>query len=136
MPFDGTGFSENPALQKLDAVLTLLASEDKWCKGAFRSPDGRRCLMGAIEAADARDVLEPVVSRAIEEVTGRWFWRIEHFNDHRRTTHALVLRVLHRAREQVVVGDIATRDTQRHIRPVFKPLAAWLARHAGVGGAA
>jgi hypothetical protein len=104
MPFDGAGFSENLALQKLDAVIELLASEDKWCKGSFRTPDGRHCLMGAMRAVQAQHLLEPVVLTAIRPATGRSFWRIESFNDHKTTTHASVLQVLTQAREQIAAG--------------------------------
>ncbi len=134
MPFDGTGFSENPALQKLDAVLRLLATEDQWCKGVFRTPEGRHCLMGAIQAANARLLLKQPVLSAIGDVTGRSFWRIESFNDHRMTTHALVLRVLHRAREWILVGEAASKGTGVRIGPSLKPLAAWFARHARLIG--
>jgi hypothetical protein len=110
MPFDGVGFSENLALQKLDAVVELLATEAKWCKGTFRTPDGRHCLMGAMRAVQAQHLLEPIVLRAIRPTTGRSFWRIESFNDHKTTTHASVLRVLARAREEILASHgVSTR---------------------------
>lgn len=43
--------------------------------------------------------LKAPILRAIEQVTGH-AWRIENFNDHPTTTHALVLSVLHQAREK------------------------------------
>lgn len=107
MPFDGTGFSENPALESIDAVLKLLASNRRWCKGAFSTRDGRHCLMGAMQATNSHLLLKPVVLRAIKRVTGRSFSCIESFNDHRATTHALVLQVLHQAREWIIFGEPA-----------------------------
>src|SRR5437763_2847611 len=56
MPFDGVGFDDS--LQKIDAVIDLLALPDKWCKGALRSHDGRYCIRGAVRAVGAADALE------------------------------------------------------------------------------
>src|SRR5437016_6344302 len=50
MPFDGAGFGYNESLQKLDTVIDLLETPDRWCKGALRSHDGRYCIRGAIRA--------------------------------------------------------------------------------------
>jgi hypothetical protein len=104
MPFDGTGFPPNIALEKIDRVIELLATEDHWCKGIVRSPDGRRCLVGALLEADARNLLEPVLREAVKEVTGQTHWRLERFNDAETTTHAQLLAVLHRAREDILAG--------------------------------
>ena len=76
MPFDGAGPSGNLALQKLDSVAALLASESRWCKRQLMTPDGRRCLRGALRAVEAERLLEPVMLDAIRQVTGRSFWRI------------------------------------------------------------
>ncbi|HEX7969229.1 MAG TPA: hypothetical protein VF502_13495, partial [Stellaceae bacterium] len=48
---------------------------------------------------------EPILL-AIKQVTGRDYLRIEMFNDHPLTTHGLVLKVLHQARENVVNGVV------------------------------
>lgn len=108
MPFDGTdlGMFENHPLAKLGAVERLLASEQQWCKGKLRDSDGRHCLVGAMQAVEARQALEPIILRAAREVGGKHYWRIEFFNDDPRTTHADVLRVLRRARENIVAGMI------------------------------
>src|SRR5947209_1852095 len=103
MPFDGVGFDDS--LQKIDAVIDLLAAPDKWCKGALRSHDGRYCIRGAVRAVGAADVLEPVILQAIGEVAGKRFCRIESFNDHPNTSHAQVLAVLGRARDNIVSGN-------------------------------
>jgi hypothetical protein len=71
MPFDGTGFVYNESLQKLDAVMDLLGSADRWCKGALRSHDGRYCIRGAIRAVSGTELLEPVILQAIGQVAGR-----------------------------------------------------------------
>jgi hypothetical protein len=106
MPFDGTDFEQALSIEKIDKVIGLLDHEDRWCKGIMRSPDGRRCLAGAIYEADARSLLTPVILQAIHEIAGRSHWRIESFNDARSTTHAEVMRVLYRARENVLSGAV------------------------------
>lgn len=108
MPLDGTEFGllEDHPLAKLGAVERLLASERQWCKGRMRDRDGRHCLVGAMQAVEARPLLEPIILRAAREVGGRRYWRVESFNDNPRTTHADVLRVLRRAREHIIAGMI------------------------------
>ncbi len=127
MPFDGAGFSENQAMRKLDTVLELLATEARWCKGSYRTSDGRHCLMGAIQATDARPLLEPIVLSAIAQETGRSFWRVESFNDHRSTTHALVLRVLARARERLLVDGSVVEPPRSRRGAWLAGLSRWLA---------
>ncbi len=105
MPFDGRNFIENRALDRIDAVTRLLATERRWCKGSLQTPDGRYCLVGAMQAVHAQALLEPFILRAIRDVTGRSCWRIEAFNDRRSTDHATVLCVLHRARERIAAGE-------------------------------
>ena len=105
MPFDGAGFATDDRLSKIDQVIDLLATHNQWCKAQFKTPDGRYCIRGAMQAVDGADeVLKPVVLRAIREVTGRHYLRVESFNDHPHTQHEQVLRVLHRARQLVVNG--------------------------------
>lgn len=114
MPLDGTEFAlmENHPLAKLAAVERLLATRQQWCQGKMRDEQGRHCLVGAMEAAQARQILEPVILRAAREVGGKRYWRIEFFNDDPRTTHADVLRVLRRARENIISSIIG--DGRRH----------------------
>jgi hypothetical protein len=104
MPLDGTEFapSEDHPLVKLAAVERLLATRQQWCQGKMRDEQGRHCLVGAMEAAQARQTLEPIVLRATRQVAGKRYWRIEFFNDDPRTTHADVLRVLRRARDNIM----------------------------------
>ncbi|MGO8914558.1 MAG: hypothetical protein ACLQJR_01460 [Stellaceae bacterium] len=105
MPFDGTGYEGRiETLDKMDKVVDLLAREDRWCKQQLRSYDGRRCILGAMMAADATIVLKEPILLAIKQVTGRDYLRIEMFNDHPLTTHGLVLTVLHQARANIVSG--------------------------------
>jgi hypothetical protein len=107
MPFDGAGYEvRDRMLDQIDRVIALLATEDKWCKRMLESRDGRRCILGAMRAADAMIELTAPILQAIEQVTGRRYMRIEIFNDHSSTTHPLVLRVLHQARENVRVSVI------------------------------
>jgi hypothetical protein len=105
MPFDGIGYEGRiEALDKMDKVIDLLAREDRWCKQQLRSYDGRRCILGAMMAADATIALKEPILLAIKQVTGRDYLRIEMFNDHPLTTHGLVLRVLSQARANVLNG--------------------------------
>ena len=116
MPFDSAPQSPIPSeiadkLAKMDKVIRLLSREDRWCKQQLRSFDGRRCILGAMMVADGTAVLRDPVLRAIHEVQGRDYghhlgdWpRIECFNDHPTTTHADVLKVLHRARDNIAVS--------------------------------
>jgi hypothetical protein len=104
MPFDGVGLLPADSLQKIDTVIDLLATPDRWCKGALRSHDGRYCIRGAVRVVDAADSLEPAILRAIGEVAGQRFRRIESFNDHPNTSHEQVLAVLLRARDHIQAG--------------------------------
>lgn len=105
MPLDDTGFGRRiEALEKMERVIDLLAREDRWCKQALVTPDGRRCILGAVQAVDGTNVLAQPIQLAIRQVTGRAFHRIEAFNDHRSTTHALVVKVLRQARENIING--------------------------------
>src|SRR5882672_5678615 len=51
-------------------------------------------------------VTRPDYSTGDQGGGGKRYWRIESFNDHLSTTHADVLRVLRRARENVIAGMI------------------------------
>jgi hypothetical protein len=121
MPFDGTGYEGRiEALDKMDKVIDLLSREDRWCKQQLRSYDGRRCILGAMMAADATIVLKEPILLAIKQVTGRDYLRIEMFNDHPLTTHGLVLKVLHQARDNVVHGV-----AERPLVSASPPAGAW-----------
>lgn len=104
MPFDGLTYRRNELLAKMDAVIDLLGTEDRWCKGALKNLMGQRCLMGAMQEAHAL-ILKPYVLAAIRDVTGKNYHTIESFNDRRTTSHALVLEVLHSARQDVSTGQ-------------------------------
>jgi hypothetical protein len=114
MPLDGTdlGLFEQHPLAKLGAVESLLATEQQWCKGKMRDSDGRHCLVGAMQAVEARQILEPIVLRAARQIGGKYYWRAEFFNDDPRTTHADVLRVLRLARE-ILVAQMIGEDQRR-----------------------
>jgi hypothetical protein len=131
MPFDGTDLYDNHPIAKLGAVERLLATEQQWCKGRLRDAYGRRCLVGAIEAVGARQMLQRTILHAAREVSGRRYWRIEFFNDDPRTTHADVLEVLRRARENIVAGMISECDPQpwhrrwmQTLRELYSPPAS------------
>jgi hypothetical protein len=126
MPFDGIESYGTVQLAKLGAVERLLATEQQWCKGRLRDAQGRHCLVGAIESVEGRQMLQRVVLHAAREVSGKRYWRIEFFNDDPHTTHADVLEVLHRARQNIVAGMIYDpqpwhRRWARALRTVVSP---------------
>ena len=103
MPLDGTGYEGRiQVLDKMDKVIDLLSDERRWCKRRLQTRNGRYCIFGAVRAVDAATELEQPILSAIEQVTGRNYGRIEQFNDHRLTTHALVVKVLRQARENIL----------------------------------
>ncbi len=112
MPFDGIDAFDNHPIAKLGAVERMLATEQQWCKGRLRDAHGRHCLVGAIEAVGGRQVLQRPILQSAREVSGKRYWRIEFFNDDPRTTHADVLQVLRRARENMIAGMICSYDRQ------------------------
>jgi hypothetical protein len=107
MPFDGIGFAFDDRVRKMDQVINLLATPEKWCKAQFKTPDGRYCIRGAMRAVEGAEFLKPIVLRAIREVTGKRYLRIEAFNDYPYTQHTEVQRVLARARHLVASGQSA-----------------------------
>jgi hypothetical protein len=126
MPFDGVQFPPNIALEKLDRVIELLSDEDRWCKGIVRSSDGRRCIIGALIEVDGRNLLEPVIRDAVKEVTGQAHWRIERFNDAETTTHAQVLAVLQRAREDILAGRTVSYALPKRLEDACKRMLGHL----------
>ena len=104
MPFDGVGSPCYEHLEKLDKVIALLETPDRWCKGAERNPGGQYCIRGALIAVDAWDSLRPSILHAVQEVSGGQFRRIEEFNDHPLTTHQDVLVALYRTRDDLLAG--------------------------------
>jgi hypothetical protein len=105
MPFDGTEYRErDDAIRKLDQVIALLSSSDRWCKGALYRLNKQRCILGALQAVDAARELRRPVLEAICQVTGRNYRHIETFNDARSTTHPLVMQVLYRTRDNLSLG--------------------------------
>ena len=102
MPLDGTGYEGRiQALDKMDKVIDLLSDERRWCKGFLKTRDGRYCILGALQAAESEKELAEPIMLAIMQVTGRKRW-IHRFNDDPLTTHALVVKVLQQARENVL----------------------------------
>lgn len=112
MPLDGTEMFENPILGKLWQVECMLATEDQWCKGRLHDRKGRHCLVGAMTEVNGRQDLTRPIIRAIKEISGKHYWRIESFNDDPSTNHQDVLRVLHRTR-LILIAEIAEADEPR-----------------------
>jgi hypothetical protein len=136
MPLDSLEFTQNPLLAKLGRVERLLATERQWCKGRLRDGDGRHCLVGAIEAADAWKELARIVLRAAREVSGKRYWRIESFNDDPRTTHAQVLAVLRVARQHLIAEMAREYDREPWHRRWVGTLRRWHSRTATLDDAA
>jgi hypothetical protein len=132
MPFDGAGFGYNESLQKLDAVIDLLETPDRWCKGALRSHDGRYCIRGAVRAVSGSDLLEPAILQAVGQVAGHRFRRIEAFNDHPNTTHDQVVAVLARTRNNIAGGSLGGA-ADRLRQPALSLRAWWNRALNGVG---
>jgi hypothetical protein len=128
MPFDGIDALDNHPIAKLGAVERMLATEQQWCKGRLRDAHGRHCLVGAIEAVGGRQVLQKPILQAAREVSGKRYWRIEFFNDDPRTTHADVLQVLRRTRENMIDGMICSFDRQPRHRRWIRTLRALCSR--------
>ena len=124
MPFDGVGFVTHESLDKLDAVIELIGTPDRWCKGALRSHNGRYCIRGAVRAVDGADLLEPAILHAVGEVAGRRFRRIEAFNDHPNTSHDQIVAVLVRARDNIMAGK-PVRNTGRLRETTAAVVATW-----------
>jgi hypothetical protein len=112
MPLDGADLFENPTLAKLWEVERMLATEEHWCKGRLHDRRGRHCLVGAITEVNARQELTRPIIRAIKEISGKHYWRIESFNDDPNTSHQDILRVLHRAR-LILIADLARAEEPR-----------------------
>lgn len=125
MPFDGVGFLPDDRLQKLEAVIDLIDAPEKWCKGALRSFDGRRCLRGALRAVPGAELLEPSILQAIGDLAGKRFRRIEAFNDHPSTNHAQIVAVLSRVRDELSAAGNGGGSTPASVRAL---LCHWLRR--------
>jgi hypothetical protein len=106
MPFDGVGSAFQDLLSNIDQVIDLLTTPDKWCRGYYKTPDGRYCIRGAIVAVEGANNLRPIVLQAIREVTGKHYFRIESFNDHADTNHVQVVQVLVRARARLISAQL------------------------------
>ena len=104
MPFDGLTSPNLVALEKLEIARELLGDPRRWCKGSLMNEFGQMCTLAALRRVDAEDELKPLILMAAHEVTGRTFRSIERFNDHHKTTHAMVLQVLDRTRAELVSG--------------------------------
>lgn len=122
MPFDGKEQVHTERLEMIgliDRVIEQLPSEDRWCKGALYTVDGRRCILGAMQAANGALVLKAPILQAIREVTGRRYTAIETFNDRRSTTFLDVRLVLAQARKNICLNGAPA---------IAQPKASWLRR--------
>ena len=108
------GLPTTPELDFMDAVITRLSDERNWCHtGASSGGMARLCVHITIDFISKRrgelhgvfgPVANPVFSAVVRSAQALFPARadgsiISGFNDHPDTTHADVMRVLHRARE-------------------------------------
>src|SRR5579864_6103009 len=105
MPFDGL---ESPFnyLVKFDEVIDLIEVPGRWTKGAYRTPGGQYCLKEALNIVGVAEIFEPTILRTAMTVAERKFCCLESFNDCPDTTHADVVFVLGRVREDIVAGRV------------------------------
>jgi len=121
MPFDGGHTDTTEYLEKLDAIIDLIGTPEKWTQGHMHR-GARYCLRGAVRKVDKNEVLRPAILSAISEVMGCHYRRIETFNDHDRTDHDTILAVLMKARENIAVGHFVV-SPKREIH--FLRLSHW-----------
>jgi hypothetical protein len=109
MPFDGTGtVIRTDLLAKINLMMEMLGSKERWCKKQFRGAEGERCLLAAVKDAGGGKDLSAMILRAAVETSGICYDRVDHFNDSSSTNHALVMRVLGRVRDTLEVGPDPT----------------------------
>ena len=58
------GFPNSDRLNQIEDVIQLIDAPDKWCKGRYKTFDGRFCIWGAIVEVKAHE-LRPVILRSI-----------------------------------------------------------------------
>ncbi len=127
MPFDGIGYSaREELLNKLDQVMARLASPDKWCQHALGMRDGRRCVVGALDAVIAKRELYSVILASARSVSGVDYTSVQRFNDDPATDHQRVLAVLADARQRILADDIppsiwSQMSILQWLRLAFKP---------------
>lgn len=97
MPFDGDPKNHETKPLAIDAAIALIGEPRAWCKGALRNAAGQHCILGALVDANALDAFGVVSDILKDEGWGEC--AIPRFNNDPDTTHADVMRVLHRARE-------------------------------------
>ena len=121
MPFDGL---ETPVnyLAKLDQVIDLIESPNRWIKHNYRNPQGY-CLKEALDVAGISEIFEPIILKTVSELTEREFCCIESFNDHPETMHDDIVVVLHRVRADTIAGKF---DLPAYAMPT--PVFTWNAQ--------
>lgn len=128
MPLDDTEYRIRPHLSKMDGVIGMLDHESKWCKDVSISDTGQRCIFGAMMNADGVHELYTPILLAIEQVTGKNFEYIEHFNDAPETTYLNVITVLEQARINVMAGICDLSYGERDLAKARERYKAWINR--------
>jgi hypothetical protein len=105
MPFDGVA-APFSYLAKFDQVIDLVETPTHWIKHSYNTPWGGYCLKEVLNVVGVAETFEPIILKAAEEVMEREFCCVESFNDHPLTTHADVIAVLHRVRDNMLAGKI------------------------------
>ncbi len=105
MPFDALpDRRQTYLLHKLAIVSDMLSEKQNWCKDRLHGPNGSRCLVAALYDARAHLVLYQPILRAVREVTGIRYYRLNHFNDAAGTRFDTVQAVLDRVRLDIAMG--------------------------------
>jgi hypothetical protein len=128
MPFDGVEAPFN-YLAKFDQAIELVETPGQWVKHSYRTPDGRYCLKEALNVVGIVEIVEPIILRAAEAVTGREFCCIESFNDHPATTRGDVIAVLHQTRTKILAGTVTLPPIK-----TTSPVPGWGEPAANQGG--
>ena len=125
MPRDGTllqPHAKDPRLVAIDALIAAYPDQKRWCQGNWHKKDGATCPLKRIRNLNVADLLVFRVAAAIPRVTGKRY-RLDSFcvyicerkvhsldeaiiiafNDHRRTTFELMMKVLHSVREGIII---------------------------------
>ena len=116
MPFDGVAAPFN-YLAKFEQVIDLVETPNHWIKHSYNTPWGGYCLKEVLNVVGVAEIFEPVILKTAEEVMEREFCCVESFNDHPLTTHADVVTVLRRVRENILSGKIRLSSVAP--QPVF-----------------
>lgn len=133
MPFDGPRGNDD-RLERLARARALIDTKEFWAQGVIERPFARaesggfvvvstaRCMLAALAAAKALDFVDVIIAAARKVTPGMNWMRVESFNDHPTTTHAMVMRAFDIARDDLLAGRpsrVMARVTETRDGEVF-----------------